>query len=104
MSQPQTPPSADIEVNATRQDVVKLLAAQFSHMDQGEARAALERLHNPVLSQTAFLEQFDVLNFDPPCVHVIRKEDGKRGTLAFIDSPRLYFEFQPEEDNDSRTA
>ena len=104
MTQTKTTPSADIEVNATQQDVVKLLAAQFSHMDQGEARTALERLHKPVLSNDELLEQFELSHFDPPYVHVIRKTDGKRGTVAFIDSPRLYFEFQPEDDNDARTA
>jgi hypothetical protein len=102
MTQTKTTPSADIEVNATQQDIVNLLAAQFSHMDQGEARASLERLHNPVLSNDELLEQFELSHFDPPYVHVIRKADGKRGTLAFVDSPRLYFEFQ--EDNDARTA
>lgn len=81
-----------------------MLAAQFAHMDQGEARAAIERLHNPVLSNEELLEQFNVDRFDPPCVHVTRKADGRRGTFAFIDSPRLYFEFQPEEENDAGTA
>lgn len=104
MNSQKTTPSADIQVNASQQDVIRLLAAQFSHMDQGEARAALERLHKPVLSNDELLEQFELSHFDPPFIHVIRKSDGQRGTFSFIDSPRLYFDFQPEENHDPRTA
>lgn len=99
----KTIPSTDIPVNASQQDVIRTLAAQYAHMDQGEARAALERLHDPVWTNDELLAQFELTTFDPPCVHVIRKADGVRGTVAYIDSPRLYFAFQPEENDDAGT-
>jgi hypothetical protein len=95
--------SAEINFNASQQDIVRILAAQFAHMDQGEARAALERLHNNVLSEEQFLAQFQLVNLDAPYAHVIRKADGHRGTMSFIDVPRLYFDFHPEEENDAST-
>lgn len=73
-------------------------------MGEDEARAALGRLHDPVLSNNELLEQFEVLRFDAPIVHVVRKSDGAQGTMAFIDAPRLYFAFDTEENNDARTA
>lgn len=104
MTQPKITPSAEFQLTASRQDVIRMLAAQFSHMTEDEARAALARLHNPVLSNNELLEQFEIFHFDAPIVHVIRKSDGARGTMAYIDAPRFYFAFEPEENNDARTA
>jgi len=42
------------------------------------------------------LDMFEVSHFDSPYVHVIRKVDGVRGTVAFNDDPRFYFAFRPE--------
>ena len=103
MTAPKAIPSTDIEVNASQQDVIRTLAAQYAHMEQGEARTALERLHDPVWTNDELLERFELSHFDPPLVHVIRKADGKRGTVAYIDSPRLYFAFHPEENYDAGT-
>lgn len=94
-------PNANIQVNASQADVVRILAAQYAHMDQGEARTMLERVHSPVWSNDELLEHFEAAHFDPPFVHVIRKADGVRGTVVFIDTPRLYFDFQSEEQNDA---
>jgi hypothetical protein len=93
----------DVTVRATQNSVIKMLAAQYSHMGQAEAKTALERLHDPVWTNDELLDQFEVSHFDPPCVHVIKKANGQRGTVAFIDSPRLYFAFQPEEKHDAGT-
>jgi hypothetical protein len=103
MTTPKTIPRTDIQVNASQQDVIRTLAAQYSHMDQGEARTALERLHNPVWTNDELMERFELSHFEPPFVHVIRKTDSVRGTVAYIDSPRLYFAFQPEENDDAGT-
>lgn len=98
-------PSAEIEITASYQDAARILTAQFAHMSLDEARAAIERLHTPVLSETELLDKFEVSHFEPLCVHVIRKADGRRGKLSFIDSPRLYFEFHmEEEENDAGSA
>jgi hypothetical protein len=101
MTSLKTTPSTDIRVNASLQDVVRILAAQYAHMAVDEARAALGRLHDPVWSDDELLEQFEIASFKPPYVHVSRKKDGIRGTVAYIDSPRLYFDFQPEENYDT---
>jgi len=97
-------PNADIQVNASQKDVLQILAAQYSQLDQGEARALLERLHKPVWSNEELLDHFEVAYFEPPFVHVIRKSDGVKGAVIFIDTPRLYFDFQPEENNDAGSA
>lgn len=96
-------PLTDVPVNVTQTGVTKMLAAQYSHMGLEEAKAALERLHDPVWTNDELLEQFEVSHFDPPYVHVVKKANGQRGTIAFVDSPRLYFAFQPEETNDAGT-
>ena len=36
-------------------------------------------------------EDFDVVGFSAPFVVVIRKSDGKRGSLQFSHSPRKYW-------------
>lgn len=96
-------PNTNIEIVASQQDVVRILAAQYAHMSVDDARAALSRINSPVWSNDELMEIFEVSHFDPPYVHVIRKDNGVRGTVAFIDTPRLYFAFQPEETNDART-
>jgi hypothetical protein len=47
---------------------------------------------------------FEVLGFSAPFVVVKRKSDGKKGSLQFQHSPRIYFHWQehrrPETDKD----
>lgn len=104
MDKTTTAPNTDIEIVASQSDVARILAAQYSHMSLDEARSVLARTNNPVWSNDELVEIFEIHMFDPPYVHVIRKSDGVRGTVAFIETPRLYFAFQPEETNDARTA
>ena len=40
---------------------------------------------------------FTVKGFLSPFVLVIRKEDGKKGTLQFTHSPRVYFDFREDQ-------
>lgn len=97
------PPHTNIEINASKNDVLRILRAQYAHMNPADVRVLLEKSHIPVWSNDELLEVFEVAYFDPPHVNVIRKADGVRGTVAFIDVPRFYFAFQPEENNDART-
>lgn len=97
-------PHTDIELNASKTDAIRILAAQYAHLNQTEARVILEKIHKPVWTNDELLDVFEVSHFDPPHVHVIRKTDGVRGTVAFIDTPRLYFAFHPEDDHDTRTS
>jgi len=96
--------NTDIEISATQNDVARILAAQYAHMSMDEARSVLERTNHPVWSNDEIMEIFEVHSFDPPYVHVIRKSDSVRGTVAFIETPRLYFAFHPEETNDASKA
>lgn len=43
-------------------------------------------------------EDFEVLGFMAPFVVVIRRSDGQKGSLMFNHSPRLYFSFQPHQE------
>jgi hypothetical protein len=87
----------DIKLTTNNDALVATLAAQYAHMDKHEARTSLEKLHEPVWDNDELLDVFEVSHFEPPLVHVIRKTDGVRGTVVFIDSPRLYFSFHAEE-------
>jgi hypothetical protein len=94
-----TPPTRqnnirDIALNADIAMLVKALEAQYAHMSQDEARKMLENVHDTVWNSEELMAVFEVSHFDPPLVHVIRKTDGCRGTVVFVDSPRLYFSFQ----------
>lgn len=85
--------STNIPVCASNETIARVLVEQYGHLESGEARALLEHLHAPVWTTDELLETFEVSHFEPPYVHVIRKEDGKRGTVMFTDSPRFYFAF-----------
>jgi hypothetical protein len=41
-------------------------------------------------------DQFEVIGFAAPFVVVRRKSDGRKGSLEFTHSPRLYFNFIPD--------
>jgi hypothetical protein len=89
-----------IPVCATNKSVADILKAQYGHLESGEVRALLEQSHSPVWSNDELLDTFEVSHFEPPYVHVIRKTDGQRGTVMFIDSPRFYFAFSDVTAND----
>jgi hypothetical protein len=91
-----------ITVTSSNDDVIALLKAQYSHLEGGEARALLEHMHNSVWTNDQLMETFEVSHFEPPYVHVIRKEDKARGTIMFVDSPRFYFSFSAESEDDER--
>ena len=62
-----------------------------------ELRTVLqEQYGEQVWDSEQLLDTFEVSHFEPPYVHVIRKHDGVRGTMAFNDDPRFYFAFRPE--------
>jgi hypothetical protein len=90
----------NIPVTASDEDIVALLRCQYGHLESGEVRTLLEQMHANVWTNEQLLEVFEVSHFEPPYVHVIRKDDGKRGTVMFTDSPRFYFSFAEEGDNE----
>ena len=90
--------SVSIELPDNPQTVVDILAAQFGHLEAGEARTALEAFagETGVWNDESLMAAFEVSHFVPPYVSVIRRSDGVRGTVMFLDVPRFYFSFVPE--------
>ena len=56
-------------------------------------REELEEQHGQVWNTKELQQDFTVQGFASPCVVVIRKSDGVKGTLEFIHQPRFYFDF-----------
>jgi hypothetical protein len=56
-------------------------------------REELEKQHGQVWNTKELQKDFTVQGFASPCVLVIRKSDGTKGTLEFIHQPRFYFDF-----------
>lgn len=59
-------------------------------------REAMEQKHGKVWTTAELSEDFEVLGFMAPFVVVVRKSDGKRGTLEFQHMPRFYYGFAEE--------
>jgi hypothetical protein len=56
-------------------------------------RAELEKQYGQVWDTQQLQKDFTVVGFGAPFVSVIRKKDGKKGSLQFQHSPRYYFDF-----------
>ena len=59
------------------------------------SREALEKEYGKVWDTKELLEDFHVKSFLAPFVFVTRKSDGVEGTLAFQNSPRFYWGWNP---------
>ncbi len=57
-------------------------------------REALETVYGQVWDTQQLQADFEVTAFLAPFVGVVRKADGKRGTLMFQHNPRFYFKFE----------
>lgn len=99
------PDTIDITLEDIAQEdgaLVNLLSAQYAGKEPGFVRTALEKFSPNVWTNEELLEEFEVEQFSPPYVIVIRKQDGVRGTVAFTESPRFYFYFCPTKSHDDR--
>lgn len=92
--------STSIPVFSKNTDVANVLHSQYGHLESGEVRTILEQAHAPVWNNDELLNVFEVSHFEPPYVHVIKKEDGTRGTVMFVDAPRFYFSFSADNANE----
>jgi hypothetical protein len=59
------------------------------------SREALEARYGQVWDTEQLAEDFEVIGFLAPVVVVRRRSDGKKGSVEFQHSPRLYFSWQP---------
>jgi hypothetical protein len=57
----------------------------------------LVKAYGKVWDLDGLREEFEVLGFMAPLVLVRRKADDKKGTLEFIHSPRLYFNWMEDQ-------
>lgn len=86
------------------QTLAHILNTQYARADLDATCAALSSTGYSVWTNEQLLDEFEVEFFAPPYVTVIRKENGQRGTVAFIDSPRVYFYFKPFPNNDTNQS
>lgn len=82
--------------------LVASLRKYYAGYTEDAAREDLENKYGTVWDDKELLTAFGVHVFDGPLVHVIRRADGVRGTVAFIDTPRLYFAFAHDSTSDER--
>jgi hypothetical protein len=76
--------------------LVLKLREYYAGVSEEAARQDLSEKYGAVWNDHELLSEFAASIFDGPLLRVIRKTDGTRGTVAFIDKPRLYFAFEPE--------
>jgi hypothetical protein len=91
----------DLQEHVDDQTLANILNTQYARADIDATCAALSAAGYSVWTNEQLLADFEVEMFEPPYVRVIRKQDGVRGTVAFIDSPRVYFYFKPSTNNDT---
>jgi hypothetical protein len=77
--------------------LVVTLREYYEDKNPAEVRADLEQKYGTVWDDKELLDNFGVQFFDGPIVHVISRIDGVPGTVGFIDKPRLYFAFIPDQ-------
>ena len=61
------------------------------------SREALEAEHGQVWNTEELSADFEPIGFMAPFIVVLRKSDGKKGSLEFQHQPRFYFGFSPHE-------
>lgn len=76
--------------------LVLKLREYYEGVDESTARQDLTEKYGTVWNDEELLSEFAASIFDGLLLRVIRKTDGIRGTVAYIDKPRLYFAFEPE--------
>jgi hypothetical protein len=62
------------------------------------SREALEAEFGKVWDTTELQSDFQAIGFMAPFIVVRRRADGVKGSLTFQQSPRLYYDFRPEND------
>jgi hypothetical protein len=89
--------TTDVNISGDNNTLVEILQNQYGRLEAGEARTALEAAYEKVWNAAELAEQFEIVDFVPPYAHVIDKQSKLRGTVMFLDSPRFYFLFNPED-------
>lgn len=98
MNNADDPTTTEVVIAADNAVINELMRGRYAKLDQLEIRTELEFLYGDVWDEDQFNAQFVVKDADAPYAHVVRKIDNIPGTLAFIEQPRFYFLFKPDED------
>lgn len=77
----------DVTESFRRELVAKINAKQ-------SPREAMEAEHGQCWDTQELQRDFEVTGFMAPYVLVRRKSDGRKGSLMFQHSPRVYYSFQ----------
>lgn len=83
-------------------DVVDEILAQclndyYAGKPENDIVADLQKKYNvETWNAEEFDKLFSIRIFKSPLVHVVRRKDGVCGTIAYIDKPRIYFAFIPD--------
>ena len=71
--------------------------ARIAELNAGAGdRESLERRHGAVWDPPGLAAAFDVIGFMAPYAVVIRRSDGRKGSLEFRHDPRFYFNWQED--------
>lgn len=73
--------------------LIEKLRQRYAGKSEQEVRDDLRAKYTETWNDTELLDTFEVQQFDGPTVIVIRKTDGKQGTVGYISEPRVYFAF-----------
>lgn len=74
-----------------RRRAVAQLGSEVESQDEDQERKRLEAIHGQVWETSELSRDFVVVGFMAPFVVVEEKATGKKGTMLFQHSPRLYF-------------
>lgn len=73
--------------------IIEKLRKRYAGLTEEQVRVDLHRNYTDTWNGVELLTDFEAHQFTGATVEVIRKSDGKRGTVGFIDEPRVYFAF-----------
>jgi hypothetical protein len=96
MSNNKCPEKISIPIAGSRKKLTEILGEHYRRYERGEIRTMLENAYTEVWSDEELRKVFDVGQVEEPYAHVVRKKDGQRGTVLFLDVPRFYFSFNAE--------
>lgn len=78
-------------------DTEQMRRARFHELnEEATVRVELEERHGQVWDKDELRGQFEVIGFAAPYVIVKERKTGKKGSLEFQHSPRLYFNWQAD--------
>ncbi len=71
---------------------------RLTELNPGRDREVLERLFGKIWNPKELAVEFEVIAFLAPYVVVRQKAGGKQGSLEFQAHPRLYFNWQEDDE------